>query len=103
MTACFRCGTTTAERYICRECATNQGRARDAEFLEHYQPTIVQVLAIKRLAGLLRAEGINPRPAEPEDPDALELNEQRFLLALHGEEATVPEGSTSHHEDQGIS
>jgi hypothetical protein len=94
MTACFRCGAPTGERYVCRECAPNQGHARDAEFLEHYQPTIVQVLAIRHLAALLRAEGIPPRPAEPEDSEALDLNEQRFLLALHGEEANVPEGST---------
>ena len=83
MTTCVWCGRPSDGAAACLRCAPDQGHARDPDQDVIYEPTEIEAASLENLRALLDAEGITPIEFQPEEPEWLDLNEERFLTDLH--------------------
>ena len=81
--SCVWCGRPCDKAAACLRCAPDQGHARDPDFDELYEPTDEQGAALVTLRERLAEVGIQPIELPPDEPEWFDLNETRFLEALH--------------------
>ena len=82
MTGCCWCGSPCGVRAACLKCAPNQDQYRTPEDLDT-DPDEAMVAELEQCRARLAEEGIPQIVFPPDEPEWCDLNEERYLHALH--------------------